>query len=236
MKENIKRVAAVVPAYNEEQRIAVVLAAIKQAKLVYQIVVVSDGSADKTYEVAASAPGVQAIRLERNVGKGGAMRAGAAAADADILLFLDADLIGLKPGQIDDLIRPVLSGDVDMAVGVFRAGRSMTDLAQILVPYISGQRVMLRDTFLSIPEIEGVRSGVEVAITKYCKFRGMTVKNVVLAGVTHSMKEEKIGLIHGFAARLRMYYDIGRVMTNGHAIVNAAKQAKSAFLASNKRD
>jgi len=215
-----------VPAYNEEERISTVLAAIKQASLIDQIVVVNDGSTDRTYEVAASDPAVTAVSLTCNVGKGGAMCAGAAAANADVLLFLDADLIGLKPEQVDSIIRPVASGEADMAVGVFRAGRRSTTWAQILVPYISGQRAIRKDIFLSIPDLRKVRSGVEVAITKYFKLMRMPVTTVVITGVTHAMKEEKIGLARGFAARLRMYYEIGKVMTNGRAIVDAARSSK----------
>jgi glycosyltransferase involved in cell wall biosynthesis len=235
MQTTKPKVAAVVPAYNEENRIATVLAAIKGASLVDEIVVVNDGSTDSTYEVISSDPAIKAMSLDRNTGKGGAMCAGAAATDADVILFLDADLIGLRSEQIDELLTPVVTGEADMAIGVFRAGRSVTDWAQILVPYISGQRVLHRDVFLSIPGLRDVRSGVEVAITKYYRVTGLVVKNVVLAGVTHSMKEEKIGLVRGFAARLKMYYEIGRVLNNGHSIVSAARQAKSAIRAAQKR-
>ncbi|MDO8587698.1 MAG: glycosyltransferase family 2 protein [Armatimonadota bacterium] len=232
MQRSKPKTTAVVPAYNEEHRVSTVLAAIKQARLVDEIIVVNDGSTDGTCRVASSDPAVTVLDLAANIGKGGAMCSGAAASDADVLLFLDADLIGLKPEQIDDLVRPVVTGEADMAVGVFRAGRKMTDWAQILVPYISGQRALRREVFVSIPELRKVRSGVEVAITKYFRVTGLEVKHVVLSGVTHSMKEEKIGLVRGFGARLKMYYEIGRVVTNGHAIVKAARQAGSAIRAS----
>jgi len=213
------RVAAVVPAYNEEKRISAALAAIEEAELVDEIIVVSDGSVDKTYEIAASNPLVKAIRLEYNRGKAGAMLEGAGATEAEIVLFLDADLIGLKGDHVDDLIRPVLFGDADMAIGVFRAGRRITDLAQILVPYISGQRAIYRNLFLSIPHLADLRSGVEMAITRYFKATGLMVEHVVLSGVTHPMKEEKLGFFRGFAARLRMYREIAHVLMNGRAIV-----------------
>lgn len=234
MENGKLKVAAIVPAYNEEQRIAAVLEAIERADLVDEIVVVSDGSTDRTYEVAAANPRVRALRLEANGGKAGAMCAGAAATEADVLLFLDADLIKLKPEHVNALVGPVLNGDTDMSVGVFRGGRSVTDWAQILVPYISGQRALRRDVFVAIPELNALRSGVEMAITKYFNVTGLKVKSVILSGVTHPMKEEKIGLIHGFTARMRMYYDISRVMTNGKAIVAAARQARETLRAGKK--
>lgn len=206
------KVAAIVPAYNEIDRISLVLDAIKAAKLVDEIVVVSDGSTDGTYELASSDPAVTAIQLAVNQGKGGAMRAGAESTDADILLFLDADLVGMDGEKVDALVRPLVDGSADMAIGIFKGGRGVTDIAQFLAPFISGQRAMRRDTFIDIPSLEAVRSGVETAITKYFHSHKLQVSKVTLVGCTHCMKEEKLGLLRGFAGRMKMYYDIGKIL------------------------
>lgn len=211
------RVAAIVPAYNERERISTVLEALKRAETVDEIVVVSDGSTDGTYEFVSCDPAVKAINLEKNRGKGGAMRAGAESTDADVVLFLDADLIGMDGAKIDALVRPVAENRADMSVGVFKAGRGITDLAQFLTPYISGQRAMMREAFLAIPELGRVRSGVETAITKHFRARRMRVERVTLPGCTHTMKEEKLGIFKGFKARLRMYYDISKILLDGRA-------------------
>jgi len=209
------KTAAIVPAYNERDRISAVLDAIKGAALVDEIVVVSDGSTDGTYELVSRDPAVRAVRLESNRGKGGAMKAGAESTDAEIVLFLDADLIGMNGEKVDAIVRPVAEDRADMAIGVFAKGRRATDLAQFLTPYISGQRAMRREVFLAIPDIEGVRSGVETAITRYFKSRGLRVERVTLVGCTHYMKEEKFGFIRGFASRVRMYAEIGRIILDG---------------------
>lgn len=209
------KIAAVVPAYNEEKRIAHVLDAIKSATLIDEIVVVSDGSTDRTYEIASSDPAIKTIDLQRNLGKGGAMRVGVENTDADIVLFLDADLIGMDGAKVDAMVRPLLDNSADMAIGIFKSGRQATDLAQFIAPYISGQRAMRRDTFINIPNLRQVRSGVEIAITKYCRARKLRVCRVALSGCTHCMKEEKLGIIKGFAGRIKMYYDIGRIFLDG---------------------
>ena len=209
------KTAAIVPAYNERDRVSVVLDAIKDAELVDEIVVVSDGSTDGTYELVSADPAVRAMRLETNRGKGGAMRAGAESTDADVILFLDADLVGMDGGKVDAIVRPVAEERADMAIGVFRHGRGATDLAQFLAPYISGQRAMRREVFLAIPRIDRVRSGVETAITRYFRAHGLRVERVTLTGCTHHMKEEKLGLVLGFASRLRMYADIGKIILDG---------------------
>jgi len=209
------KVAAIIPAYNEKDRIPAVLDAIKAASLVDEIVVVSDGSTDGTYELVRADPAVKAVALEVNRGKGGAMRAGAESTDADVVLFLDADLIGMDGEKVDAIVRPLIDDSADMAIGIFKSGRGATDLAQFIAPYISGQRAMRRDTFIGIPKLEAVRSGVETAITKYFRSRKLRVRRVTLKGCTHCMKEEKLGFARGFAGRMKMYYDISKILLDG---------------------
>lgn len=209
------KVAAVVPAYNEKERISTVLEAIKAAEMVDEIVVVCDGSTDGTYESVAGDPEVKAVKLQTNQGKGSAMRAGAENTDADVVLFLDADLIGMDGPKVDAIVEPVVRDEADMSIGIFKAGRTSTDFAQVLAPYISGQRAMRRDTFLSIPRLDEVRSGVETAITKFSRARRLRVRRVDLEGCTHCMKEEKLGFVKGFKCRLKMYYDIGKILFDG---------------------
>ena len=62
---------------------------------------------------------------------------------------MDADLSGLKPEHVDQIIRPLLENRCDMCIGVFRGGKFWSDTAQRISPYISGQRAMKRDLFNS---------------------------------------------------------------------------------------
>jgi glycosyltransferase involved in cell wall biosynthesis len=208
-------VAAIVPAYNEGPRIGAVLRTLVETKALDEIVVVNDGSRDDTLAVAQSFPEVTPLDLSENRGKGGAIREGALHTSADVILLLDADLIGLRVPHVYDLLDPVLSGEADMTVGVFRGGRFATDLSHFLVSYISGQRALRRELFLTIPGIGQSRFGVETAMTRHAKAGGLRVRNVVMQGVTHPMKEEKIGLIPGAYARVKMYLEIARSMLDG---------------------
>ncbi len=218
MDDRTVKVAAVVPAYNEAERISVVIDALKEAKRIDEVVVVCDGSIDGTFELVSKDKNINSVKLAVNVGKGGAMTAGAQATDADYLLFLDADLIGMDGEKIDSIVEPVIANSADMSIGLFKDGRRQTDLAQKIAPYISGQRAMKREVFLSIPKLEQVRSGVEIAITKFAKAHGMRVEEIELAGCTHVMKEEKMGFFRGFFSRMKMYYDIGKIMLDGHEL------------------
>lgn len=204
-------VSAVIPAYNEENTIGDIVRVVRQAPEVDEVIVVSDGSRDKTATEARLA-GARVIELPENMGKGGAMHIGAKNSQSEFVLFLDADLVGLTVGHVQSLIHPVLEENTEMTVGIFEKGRIATDLAQLVAPYLSGQRVLKKDLLQEISDLEACRFGVEVALTQYARENGVRVQEVELAGMTHIMKEEKMGLVRGLAARMKMYWDIAKVM------------------------
>lgn len=161
---------------------------------------------------------VRVLTLEQNLGKGGAMVHGAHHTDAPILVFLDADLIGLQPAQVDDMLRPMLAEDpaqrADMCLGLFGAIRGglagwWLSFCHRRVAAITGQRAIRRDVFLAIPNLTQSRFGVETTITRYVKHLWrLRVTETYLHGVTHPIKEEKIGILRGVSYRLAMYAEI----------------------------
>lgn len=173
---------------------------------------VNDGSEDGTSGAARRA-GAYVVDLPRNLGKGAAIMAGAHAAAGEILLLLDADLVGLAPAHIDALLGPVLAGTAEMAVGVFAGGRWLTDLAHRLTPFLSGQRAIRRELLLSLDSLEGSRFGLEVALSRLLEERGCRGVAVSLPNLSHRMKEEKMGFWRGSRARARMYWEITRSLT-----------------------
>lgn len=100
-----EKVIAVVPAYNEEGLIAGVLRPLVEAKaegIIQDIVVVDDGSTDKTSEIARSL-GVGVISHGRNIGKTGAFMTAAEwcrREDATIMFMTDADMLNLTPEKV----------------------------------------------------------------------------------------------------------------------------------------
>jgi glycosyltransferase involved in cell wall biosynthesis len=211
----LPQVAIIIPAYNEEARIARVLQAARGSTLATEIIVVSDGSQDDTAEIAASL-GVTVVNLPQNLGKGGAMAAGVNSTRAPIIAFLDADLEGLRSHHIDDIIRPAVMNECDMCVGIFRGGRMLSDTAQRISPYLSGQRAMRRELFEAVPFIAEVRMGVEVVLNDAAKRRKARVLRVVLRGVSNCHKEQKLGFMNGVKARQKMFKEIGQAMLMTH--------------------
>ncbi|NLT96435.1 MAG: glycosyltransferase family 2 protein [Clostridia bacterium] len=206
-------VSAVVPAYNEEKYIGKVLDVLIKIPELEEIIVVNDGSTDNTAAIVRSYP-VKLIDLERNVGKGGAMLAGAKAAKSEYIFFLDADLIGLKISHIEAMLSH-LKENCDMIVGIFGKGRMTTDWAQVIAPFLSGQRIVKKDLLFKINNLQISRFGVEVALTKYAAQNKLKVKEVILEELSHVMKEEKLGLVKGFAYRLKMYWEIAKNVSIG---------------------
>lgn len=212
------KVASVIPAFNEEATIGDVISTLRRVHLVDEVVVVSDGSQDRTAD-AARKSGAKVIEHKENQGKAGAMKTGFEATDAAVILFMDADLIGLSPAHVEALLNPVVNREADMTVGIFDEGRAMTDLAQLVAPYLSGQRAVRREIvdemFRSEPNADLSRFGIEVALTRHVKDHGYRVVEVPLSEMSHRTKEEKLGLVKGVAARMKMYYEILKYAQKG---------------------
>ena len=202
-----RKTVALVPAYNEEPRLAAVLKIITTSPRVDETIVIDDGSTDETAEVAAGFP-VKVLRWEKNRGKGAALQAGIEeAADATYYLFLDADLLRLNHEHIDRLLDP-LEGEqpAAMTVGVFRQGnKASVNLAQQYFSILNGQRALRREYVEILPDLRWSRFGVEILLSKYAQLAGQTVHHPELLGISHVIKEEKLGFLKGFSYRLQMF-------------------------------
>jgi len=220
------KVAIIIPAYNEAERIGRVLRASLESKYADDVIVVCDGCRDNTAKVAARFTGARVLDLPVNVGKAGAMAAGVKTTDADVLMFVDADLIGLTSDHIDSIIRPLLTNQCEMCIGVFRGGKFWSDAAQRITPYYSGQRAMRRSLFTAIPNLQDARMGVEIALNEHAKRVRARVLRVVLYGVSNCHKEQKMGLAQGIQARKQMFQEM----------LEAHKRARTRKRRERKRD
>ncbi|MFW5981174.1 MAG: glycosyltransferase family 2 protein [bacterium] len=211
------KVTALIPAFNEEERIANIIEVLSLHQDIDDILVVNDGSSDQTASEAERA-GATVINLDHNQGKGAALQTGIDMIKNGIILMLDADLIGLKHKHIDDLLEPIFNDQCDMTLGIFNDGRGLTDLAQLVSPNLSGQRAVKQEIISKIGNLKDSGYGVEIAINKFIKEHGR-VKQVELKELSHVMKEEKRGFAKGVVDRGKMYWDIVRVLVN-HKKVN----------------
>lgn len=205
------KISAIIPARNEEVTVGPVVTAVRSAGFFDEVIVVSDGSTDRTAERARASGADQVIELPANRGKGGALSAGARATGSPLLCFLDADLLGLTSAHLRALAEPALSGRWAMSVGMWDRGPIQNFLARVL-PLVSGQRVLRREVFMNLPETAVAGYKAEIAMNRHCRRRGWPYGRVFLAGLKVRRKPDKFGLIRATGSYFRMFGQVLRAM------------------------
>ena len=113
------RISVIIPAVDEEEAIGLVITEIPAT--VHEVIVVDNGSRDRTAEVARAA-GARVVSEPRR-GYGRACLVGIAAADRpDVIVFLDGDRSDY-PAQLPEVVAPILEGRADMVIGSRTLGR-----------------------------------------------------------------------------------------------------------------
>lgn len=113
------KLSIIIPAYNEEKTITEIIKRVKEAEvgLEKEIIVVDDASKDNTADILRQLEGVKALILDKNSGKGGALKAGIKEASGEIVIFQDADL-EYSPSDYLAVIRPILDKQTKVTNGV----------------------------------------------------------------------------------------------------------------------
>ena len=121
-----QKLSIVMPAYNEERTIHLILNRISQVTLpqgmAYEIIITNDCSTDDTegaikrYMSANPLLDIRYFRHEKNAGKGAALHTGIAAATGDFVIIQDADL-EYNPQEYNILLQPILDGFADVVFG-----------------------------------------------------------------------------------------------------------------------
>jgi glycosyltransferase involved in cell wall biosynthesis len=204
------RTTAIVAAYNEEKTIAAVLRALTASPLIDEVIVVSDGSEDRTVEIARAFERVRTVALRENHGKGFAMAVGVANASHDTLFFCDGDMYNVTPEHIEALVSPVLRDECDMNIGVRNRGEvaNFMHLKLKCGPILSGIRVMRRRVFETVPPQYQSHYKIEAALNCFCARAGFRQMETVIYGLDHVIKESKRGLADGLQARWKMSREV----------------------------
>lgn len=216
----VTRVVALVAAHDEEGRIGPTVEALLATAAIDEVVVVADGSGDRTAEEARGA-GARVLASPTRRGKGGAIETALArAGTADVVLLVDGDVAGTA-GEAEKLLEPVASGHLDLAIGrlppaegggfglVKRIAGWLIHCASGWRPDepLSGQRAITREAFEACrPLAQGF--GLEVAMTIDAVRLGFRVAEVPVA-MTHRPTGRTAA---GFAHRARQGLDILRAV------------------------
>ena len=128
-------VSVIIPAFNEEQTIEQVLAALRALPLEKQIIVVNDGSTDGTYTVLEELRATHeltVVHCQENRGKGFAIRSGLPHVKGEVVVIQDADM-ELDPADIPELVKPLEKENVQVVYGSrFLNGRGNASLQNFI--------------------------------------------------------------------------------------------------------
>lgn len=210
-----ERIVAVIPVYNEEDKIYDTVITLKKIPYINKIIVVDDGSTDGTVKKISNLD-IDIITLDKNYGKGHAIKVALKNLDFDYLVLVDGDL-GITVSEIIKLIKPVIENKADFTIARFTSINKkgfglVKNLAKIGVYFytrkvvnsvLSGQRVYKRqviEDILYIPD----NFGVEVAMT-ICALN----KGYKLLEVDVEMSHRETGRdFYGFLHRGKQFIDV----------------------------
>jgi glycosyltransferase involved in cell wall biosynthesis len=192
--DNVSSVSIVIPSYNEERDIGTIVSIVKKISYVDEVIVVDDGSYDKT-AIKASEAGAVVISHTSNQGKGSAIETGLKHSKGDIIAFIDGDLQNLSPKQVDAMIKPIMEGKTDITKTKFKRehGRVTELTAKPLLNFffpeinleqpLSGQFAGKRSDLVKIRLEKDY--GVDVGIILDADANGLKVEEVDIGEIKH---------------------------------------------------
>src|SRR3989338_333633 len=119
------KISVVIPVFNEEKTVSEVIRSVQDVDIDKEIIIVDDGSTDKTREILQNLKeaNVKVLFHDKNLGKGGALKTGFSHATGDIVIPQDADF-ELDPSEYHRLREPIVQGHADVVYGSrFTGGR-----------------------------------------------------------------------------------------------------------------
>ena len=204
----MEHISCIIPAYNEASRIGSILQAVYDHPLIGEIIVIDDGSKDHTCKIVEQFGGVKLVRHEKNKGKSQAILTGVAEAKGETIFLLDADLLHLKPENIADLIKPILSGEADIAISLRK--NAPWHFRKIGLDYISGERVFGKSLIAGhVEEIAKLPSyGFEAYLNKLIIRNSLRIKIVDWNNVISPWKHQKGKFFAGLKGEVVMSLNI----------------------------
>ncbi len=210
-------ISCIMPAYNEEKNIQRVLDVVSTYSRFSQVIVIDDGSDDRTTQIAKSyqqaCPVLKVITLPKKNGKAGVIKRGVFEAKGDLIVMLDSDLIGLTHRNIDALIEPVVSKEVDQTV-LDRAGDrtpiwGWTNCAK----YFGGERAFWKKDFLGIDIPDNAGYLLEITSNLHYIQQGKTIRTIFCSNLYTVHQFNKMDMISGLRNYVQMSVDIIRHAT-----------------------
>ena len=196
---NKKKVTAIVSVFNEQRTVREVVISLINSKLVDEVIVINDGSTDKTAQTLKNllkSYKFDYLEFEKNKGKSYAMASGVEMSKGEIIVFVDADIIGLESRHIEKLLIPLITDNADMIIGQPYPDESKKKI-DLLKPLelLAGERVVYKQDIMPIvKKMKTTKYGVETLMNLHYKSQNKRIKIEYLWGLTHLKKFQKDGL------------------------------------------
>ncbi len=190
----MKKTTAIICAFNEEKTIEFVINSASANYLIDELIVVNDGSTDNTGKIIERLKGdisITDIHFTENKGKGYAMATGVEKAINEAIVFIDADLSELNQDHYYQLLIPIMEDKADMVLG--QATETLINYSVNPFKSLTGERALLKKDILPIVgKMKHSRFGVETLINLFYQSQGKTVNYVMLKGLKHPTKFDKV--------------------------------------------
>lgn len=204
----MQKIVAIIPAFNEEKTIQHVVSVLLEHGGIEEVLVVNDGSEDRTAE-RARAVGARVVCLPVNLGKGEALARGVELTKAPLLLFADADLFSLSQEHVSTLIKLMEREEADMVVGSIDWGNAVINsLSSPSGGPISGFRILKREIWEAVNREALQGYLVEGAVTVTALRMKKKIVATTLPGLSHLTKTKKRGFFRGVTDWLKMWKEI----------------------------
>ena len=216
----MKDLSIIICSYNEEKTVCDVVITCRRYNPRCEIIVVDDGSEDRSQELLhrlKETVEFRYIRLPVNQGKSYAMVVGVENARNNIIMFFDADSYGIREDHFRKMLEPIVENKADMVLGHTAAKLAYYNLSPFKM--YTGERVLLKKDLLPIlDEIQDLRFGIETYINFYYHTHGKRTKYVFLEGLRTLTKFEKTTLIKATKDYIKEGNEIATILLKNYRI------------------
>lgn len=193
-----KHVTAIIPIYNEKNRIQNILKPLLKNPSIFQIILVDDHSTDKIdLYVKKHFPDITFLKNIDSKGKSEAVSCALAYVTTPFVLLLDGDLLGLSTENISQMVEPIVQYNYDVSISYRRRGSIKQHFVNFVDPLYNGERCMKIETLqLVFVKFNPKKYQLEACINSFILDNHLSF-TIVPLDIKQVTKPKKRGLLKG---------------------------------------